>query len=262
MRARSAACGAGAVAALLLAGCGDGSRVASSPELLPDLDQAPPRAVSVVRQAGRERLVFLSAVENIGAGPLVVAGRRESPAHADMSAWQVVRRADGSRANYALRAPLRFVVSETHRHWHLLGFERYDLRNPAGRILGRDRKTGFCLGDRYDARASVRVPGEPVRAVWTQECGRGQPRRLRILEGLSPGFGDDYVPLLEGQYVDVTGLPSGRYVLVHRVNADRDLRESDYSNNAASALLELHRKADGRATVDIVASCANSARCA
>jgi hypothetical protein len=262
MRARIAACSAGAVAALLLAGCGNESRIASSPEVLPDLEQTPPRAVSVVRRAGRERLVFLSAVENVGAGPLVVAGRRESPAQADMSARQVVRRADGSRAYYALRATLRFVVSETHRHWHLLGFERYELRNPAGKILGRDRKTGFCLGDRYDAHASVRVPGEPVRAVWTQECGRGQPRRLRILEGLSPGFGDDYVPLLEGQYVDVTGLPSGRYVLVHRVNADRDLHELDYSNNSASVLLELHRKADGRARVDVLASCPNSIRCA
>jgi lysyl oxidase len=260
MAARRAGWAAGALAATALIACGGGGG-APAPELLPDLDQAPPSAISVVRRKGRERLVFLSAVENVGAGPLVVSGRRASRAQTEMTARQVVRRDDGSRVSYRLRARFRFVVSETHRHWHLLGFEQYELLTADGKRVGRDRKTGFCLGDRYDAHASIRLAGEPVRAVWTQECGRGQPRRLRILEGLSPGFGDDYVPLLEGQYVDVTGLPADRYLLVHRVNSKQDLRESDYSNDAASALLELHRPADGPAAVTVVASCPGTPRC-
>ena len=86
--------------------------------------------------------------------------------------------------------------SETHRHWHFLDFERYELLAPDGKLLGRDRKTGFCLGDRYDAHASVELPGEPAEPVWTQECGRGQPARLLVREGISPGYGDDYVPRL------------------------------------------------------------------
>jgi hypothetical protein len=261
MGAHRAACGLAGLLGLL-GGCGGGSGTSQAPERLPDLVQTPPRAVSVMRHQGRERLVFLSAVENEGAGPLLVAGGRTSPRSRDMSARQIVRRDDGSRASYALRATLRFVVSETHRHWHLLGFERYELRTLNGRVVGRDRKTGFCLGDRYDAHASRRLPGEPARAAWTQECGRGQPDRLRILEGLSPGFGDDYVPLLEGQYVDVTGVPAGRYVLVHQVNPDRDLHESDYANNAASVLLDLRRGADGRARARILASCPGTPRCA
>ena len=129
---------------------------------------------------------------------------------------------------------LEFVVSETHQHWHLLGFERYELRTPAGEPMGRDRKTGFCLGDRYDARSKVRIPGEPPRAVWTHNCAKNQPERLRVLQGISPGYSDDYVPNLEGQFVDVTDVPAGRYLLVHRVNSEDDLRESNYENNAAS----------------------------
>jgi Lysyl oxidase len=246
-------------ACVLAAGCGGGSQ--SAPELLPDLDQLAPQAVSIVRKGGRERLVFLSAVENVGPGPLLVAGRRPTRARADMGASQLLRRADGSAVTYPIRSRLRFVVSETHRHWHLLGFESYELRTPNRRTVGRDHKTGFCLGDRYDAVAQTRIPGEPSDAVWTQECGRGQPERLRIREGLSPGYGDDYVPLLEGQYVDVTGLPSGRYVLVHRVNPSHDLRESSYTNDAASVLLQLSRPAGRRATVKILATCPDSARC-
>jgi hypothetical protein len=248
------------VGLLALAACsGEGSAPVPK-ELLPDLDQAPPAAISVVEQNGQERLVFLSAVENEGTGPLLVSGTRPNEDQSEMTAAQRIRRADGSTTTRPLRARLRFVVSETHRHWHLLGFERYELRTLEGDQVGRDRKTGFCLGDRYDAHATARLPGEPPRAVWTHECGRGQSERLRIEEGLSPGFGDDYVPLLEGQYLDVTTLPAGRYVLVHRVNADRDIREASYANNAASALLELRRD-DGNATVHVLRTCPNTARC-
>jgi hypothetical protein len=249
-----------AVVVLLVAACA-GESEAPSPELLPDLDQAPPAAISIVVREGRERLVFLSAVENVGAGPLLVAGRRPSASEPEMTARQVVRKADRTATTHVLKARLRFVVSETHRHWHLLGFERYELRTPDEKTVGRDRKTGFCLGDRYDADSGSRIAGEPPRAVWTQECGRGQSERLRLLEGLSPGFGDDYVPLLEGQFIDVTGLPPGRYILIHRVNSTRDLGESSYANNAASALLELGRDAQGRATVAVLATCPDTASC-
>lgn len=257
MEARKAAA---ALVVLLLAACG-GESAAPSPELLPDLDQVPPGTISIVVREGRERLAFLSAVENVGTGPLLIAGRRPSVAEPEMAARQVVRKVDGTTTTYTLQARLRFVVSKTHRHWHLLGFERYELRTPDGRTVGRDRKTGFCLGDRYDADSGSRIPGEPPRAVWTQECGRGQGGRLRLLEGLSPGFGDDYVPLLEGQSIDVTGLPPGRYVLIHRVNPARDLRESGYANNAASALLELSRGGQGPPTVTVLATCPDTASC-
>ena len=59
---------------------------------------------------------------------------------------------------------------------------------------------------------------------------------------------------------EVTGsgkkLKPGRYVLVHRANPERELRERSYANNAASVLLALR----GRA-VRVLASCPDSARC-
>jgi len=77
-----------------------------------------------------------------------------------------------------------------------------------------------------------------------------------VREGISPGFGDDYVPEKEGQSIDVTRVPSGRYVLVHRANPERVLRERSYRNNAASVLLRL----DGR-TARVLKTCSDSARC-
>jgi hypothetical protein len=213
------------------------------PASLPDLDQAAPDAVSVVARDGRLLLVFASAVDNVGSGPLVVEARRIRDV---MRTWQVV----GQR-RYALRVQLRYVRSATHQHWHFPAFERYELRRVSdGTIAGRDRKTGFCLNDAYETRALNHSP------VWTGQCGRRQPHARTVRQGISPGFGDDYVPEKEGQSIDVTGLPPGRYVLVHRANPDRELRERSYANNAASVLVELR----GR-RVRVLARCPKSASC-
>ena len=215
----------------------------AAPTPLPDLDQAPPQGLSVVARGHRLLLVFGSAVDNVGPGELVVAGKRTGGL---VRTWQVV-----GRRRYPLRVPLRYVRSETHGHWHLPGFERYELRRAADySLVGHDRKTGFCLRDAYETHALNRKP------VWTGECGRRRPGAETVREGISVGFGDDYVPEKEGQSIDVAGLPPGKYVLVHRANPDRVLRERSYANNAASALIELN----GR-RVRLLARCPDSARC-
>jgi Lysyl oxidase len=239
-----------AAAALILgaAGCGGG---AEPRELLPDLRQLPPEAVSVTEADGEHRLTFLSAVENVGEGAIVLEGRRPSLAEAAMTVEQVVRRVDGSTRSRHVNAELRYVAAETHEHWHLLAFERYELRRASdGGLVAPDRKTGFCLGDRFDS-GPRKLPNEPAQAVWTRECGRGGRGLLSVRQGLSPGYGDDYVPNLEGQYVVLDGVPAGRYRLVHRVNPERALRESDYSNNTASVLLELTWRR-GKPTVTVL----------
>ena len=49
--------------------------------------------------------------------------------------------------------------------------------------------------------------------------------------GLSRGWGDRYGYRLPDQYIDVTGLTSGRYRLWATADADNWFRESDDSNN-------------------------------
>jgi hypothetical protein len=239
-----------AAAALLAVGALAFDRSDSPDQLLPDLRQLEPAAISVTETAGRHRLTFLSAVENVGKGALLVEGRRASREGDTMSVEQIVRRVDGSSSSFPVEAELRYISSETHAHWHLLGFERYELRRAAdGELVAPDRKTGFCLGDRFDSPREL--PNEPRQAVWTQECGLRSPGLLRVREGISPGYGDDYVPTLEGQYVELEGVPAGRYRLVHRVNPTRALREADYSNNSASVLLDLAWR-DGAPTVTVL----------
>ena len=187
---------------------------------------------------------------------MLVAGTRPG-VEPKMRVEQVVLRADGSEKAAPVRAELRYEVAESHAHWHLMGFERYEIRRASDHaLLGTGRKVGFCLSDRYEV-ARADIPGEPEKPVWIEECGRSHPELTAMREGISVGYGDEYVPTLEGQYVDVTGLPPGRYEIVHRVNTERVFRESDYGNNAASVLVAL-----GDRSVEILRSCPDSERCA
>jgi hypothetical protein len=93
-------------------------------------------------------------------------------------------------------------------------------------------------------------------------CGGKKPWLLGVRETMSSGWGDEYAPVLEGQWIDITGLPRGRYWLVHEVNPGRRLRESRYENDVAAVLFSLRWRAPGiPPTVRIVKRCLAAARC-
>jgi hypothetical protein len=259
---RWAALTAGAVGVVVAVGLGAGGAERPAAPVLPDLDQAAPYGVSVQRREGRYVLAFGSAVDNLGRGALTIEARRPGRAP-QMDATQLVRRSDGSVERRRLGPILRYERAETHSHWHLHRFARYELRRASDRRLAlRAIKQGFCLGDRYDADRGKRRPGEPAKARWTHECGRGEPGRQRLVQGISPGYGDDYAPYLEGQHFPLRGLRAGRYVLVQRVNPYGVLREVRTANNASSVLLELRRPAGRAPLVLVLERCPDSARCA
>src|SRR3954469_6523558 len=248
-------------AALVIAG-----RAISAPTgaaKLPDLIQVTPTNLVITRSGSGARapylLGFRSAVSNVGDGPLIIEGHRPGQETGTMVADQVVEHDGAPQEVLPGVGELRYVVAPDHRHWHYLGFDRYELRR-AGKVVAavRDQKTGFCLGDRYAA------PQRPAAAasapVYTSRCGLGEPQLLGVQEGISVGYGDDYAANLEGQYLRLTGLPAGRYVLVHRVNADRRLHETDYRNDAASVLLQL-RWQDRQPLVRILRQCPGTDRC-
>ena len=233
-------------------------------ELLPDLGQAVPSQLAVQRTGDPQRpafeLGFQSAAANVGEGPLIIDGHRVDLRTPTMVADQLIDREGGTQEVAPAVGRLRFVRSPDHRHWHLLGFMRYELRNAGGGLVRvRDRKTGFCLGDRY-AITSAAVPARAPRKVYTSRCGLNLIDRLGVREGISVGYGDNYTAFLEGQSLPLNGLHSGRYVLVHRVNVERRLRELSYDNNASSMLLDLRRQR-GVPTLRVLASCPGTDRC-
>jgi hypothetical protein len=251
-------------AAALAAAPGDTSGITPDSARLPDLDQELPWDLQITSTgpspAREHRLGFASAVRNIGDGPLIVSGHRRWGAILTMTADQLVERAEAPMAVVQRVGRLRYVESRDHEHWHLLDFERYELRRARGgarRVT--DRKTGFCLGDRYRTRDRA-LPAQPPTPRYTGRCGLGATGRLHLVEGISVGYGDDYPANLEGQSIPLTGLPAGRYVLIHSVNVQRRLRETDYGNNAASLLLRLQWRA-GAPSLRVLRRCPNTELC-
>jgi hypothetical protein len=230
------------LAAFALVAALPGSALAS--DLLPDLDQEMPDSLQVTTDSSgavpRFHLGFTSAVDNRGAGPLIITGHRASEADPQMVADQTIQQSDGSTRTVPDVGRLQYVYSEDHDHWHYLGFDHYELRRASDyKLVAPDQKTGFCLGDRYDTNPNSIIPGKPSQPFYTGYCGRGETQLLDITEGISVGYGDDYAANLELQFVDVTGVRAGEYYVVHRVNADRKLVESNYANDAASVLVAL-----------------------
>jgi hypothetical protein len=273
-----------AAVVLLTAVTGSAPRADAAPTLLlPDLRQAPPGCpggyagdpvschdwdVCPVIEPGAPngrcagasaakavRLRFTSAEENIGDGPLLLYGRRDSTSESTMSVRQALRTAadgrippDYASAQRPTRAFTYYEPAMAHQHWHLMNFEHFALVSQQGKVVVTDRKNGFCLGDRFpvaDIGRLGHVPGdtgadaELARRLRANNCRHHEPTALDVVEGISVGSGDDYKYGVDFQWLDITHVPSGTYQLVNTVNADRTLAEKDYGNNSAAVTLSI-----------------------
>jgi hypothetical protein len=222
-------------------------------ELLPDFDQRAPFRLSM---AGTT-LGFASATDNIGEGPVWIRGSRPVPA-GTMRAQQLVRMSDGSVRTYDDAGRLRYTPSPSHTHWHVLDFQRYELRTLEGDLVVRDRKSGFCLADHYGLARHRVLTFSGGR--FFGNCEASNPRALSVEQGTSIGFTDLYPAHFHGQNLELRGVPAGVYVLVHRANPTLQLEEIDYTNNAASLRVRLSWNG-GVPVVETLRRCEGSAEC-
>jgi hypothetical protein len=119
--------------------------------------------------------------------------------------------------------PADFEFHLCHGHRHMHGYAAYELRTLDGFVAATGQKQGFCLLD------SERVLATAADRRFT--C---------IDQGLTSGWADLYARTVDGQWVDVTGVPEGDYLLVVTINAEGTLPEAvDYHPNTASAPVHL-----------------------
>jgi dipeptidyl aminopeptidase/acylaminoacyl peptidase len=237
-------------------------------QLLPDFEQRPPADPSIraVRRGNRPHFLlgFDSATDNIGLGPVVITARRSSRRVPFMRAAQVVRLAKGGRRQTFPRVgTLRYVYSPTHSHWHVMGFQRYELRRASDHaLLLRDRKSGFCLADHY-ADAPGGFLNEPRGPVYRGYCERGRPEAMAVHQGTSVGYTDRYPSHFHGQNLDLTGVKAGTYLLIHRANRRFLFRELRYENNASSLRIRIGWPNGRRSapSVRVLKTCPDSDRC-
>ena len=113
--------------------------------------------------------------------------------------------------------PQWFVWSPCHQHWHLKDFNNYRLLDCQGREW-MGRKQAFCLED------FRHIAGGPANPHFT--CGD---------QGVSPGWADVYEAGLDCQWIDITGVPDGDYVLEAETNRSGIVPEDHYGNDFAWA---------------------------
>lgn len=179
-------------------------------------------AEGLVDSGDRKLLRFPLATANVGRGPVVLGVPSQHPAWFTDSACH-------GHAHFDDFAAYRLWAPDAYPAWaHARAAEP---ERPASEVLAEHpelaafqasgRKQGFCLldGERI-------TPLSPAPAFPT--CG---------YQGISPGWKDRYDTWLDGQWVDVTGLPMGYYVLEWEANPERRIAESDFGNNAASQLV-------------------------
>ncbi|RKT55444.1 lysyl oxidase family protein [Saccharothrix australiensis] len=273
-------------------GCPGGARVdprsCTAWDVCPVADVAAPSGSCVDSgPIAAVRLRFTTAVDNVGDGPLVIYGERDSVDQPAMRARQAFQ-SSGDRsiprtfdeAQHAIPSTVYYEPAPAHVHWHLLGFEHFRLRTTGGATLVTDRKNGFCLGDRYEAPDARELPNRPTDASTPEgrlaaflrdnRCGHHQPSALEVVEGISVGTGDDYDYRVDYQWLDLTDVPSGVYDVVNVANPDRTLVEKSYDNNASSIAISVRWPGGGARPrvitappkVELLRSCPGRERCA
>ena len=118
--------------------------------------------------------------------------------------------------------PNQWIWHSCHNHYHSFkGFNQYDLLNyTTGLSVAGGHKSSFCLEDNVCPDRSAEY-----------NCALGS-------QGISPNCGDVYGGYLDCQWVDVTDVPFGRYILRQHVNPNRFMPESDDLNNVASCTID------------------------
>lgn len=205
--------------------------VALAPPLLPDLVPMVPYELFVgQRWDGTRVLYFDTSLYNAGPGPLLLVADHDAAAEISR-AVQVVRLEDGSETERLVGV---FIYHPTHDHWHFEEFSEFELftHAPDGTLLERLATTGkvsFCIMDAW------MIPSPP----------EGTPDIPAIahcwgdVQGLSVGWADTYDSTVEGQELDLTGIPDGRYALRQTVDPANLIHEADETNNTVTIYVQL-----------------------
>jgi hypothetical protein len=110
-----------------------------------------------------------------------------------------------------------FVYSPCHGHYHFEDFSNYVLLDANGTEMAYGHKQAFCLRDNTK---TLRVQGGARPGFFS--CNN---------QGISSGWSDIYYGDLDCQWIDITDVPSGNYVVKVRVNPV--FNETNYDDNEA-----------------------------
>ena len=204
--------------------------------LLPDVIDEIPKHLSVQNKQQRELLRFSTTHWNFGDGALQVrGGGQEAPCLIEgmptVCTYAMQEILDASGAIVATHPAGIALFHPEHNHWHQSDVAEFAVRATldGGPVGGRQIKTTFCL---IDLDYSDEIHPRKTKTYW--DCDAD-------LQGISVGHGDPYHQALEGQSIDITGLPAGIYYLTFDADPQQHWLETDDTNNRSWAKFRLDR---------------------
>ncbi len=213
-------------------------------ERLPDLRAARIRDLRIERLGDRRVLRFTGIMWNKGKGPFEIRAKRATR-KAPWDVDQIVYDSAGRTRRVQTDARMRYA-DDGHDHWHVRRMLTYHLWGANGTTS--DGKIGFCFFDTNLVDGSL--PRSPSRKVYTESmCGRRDSLRTR--NGISVGWGDRYAWDFAYQWIDITGLEGGTYMLRAAVDLYGSFVERSDSNNCAWSRI---RFGDSGTKVKVLAS--------
>lgn len=157
---------------------------------------------------------------------------------------QRVFRSDGS---FFERAAGTYELHDAHGHYHYSSFAQTRLwaSDATGARLGSapvrtGRKTSFCMVDvEIDAFGDK---GDGPRTYNAPDClfpTEFDDSNAYIVQGITNGWSDIYEWYLPDQYIEVSGVPDGYYLLENCADPDGEIFETDETDNCAANLVRL-----------------------
>ena len=207
---------------------------------LPDLAVLAPFEFRIeISPTGRRLLRFSTVLVNIGSGPFQLYGYDEDGVAAigdTLAVRQQILRSDGTFTERATTATMQYAA-DGHNHFHVMDLQRIKIQNLSAVTIRNSAKTGFCFLDSYlygSTKASFFNAANSV-------CVVGPAKTVPM--GISTRWGDVYRSTIAFQWIDITGMPSGDYLI--KIIADPPwktggrFRESNESNNRGWAKIHL-----------------------
>ena len=108
-----------------------------------------------------------------------------------------------------------FQWASCHGHYHFEEFAQYSLLDTNGNTVAVGHKVGFCLSD---------------DRVWSPTANPSAKYNCAY-QGIQAGWADVYEATLPCQYVDITGVPPGNYILRMALNPAGLIAEANTNNN-------------------------------
>jgi lysyl oxidase len=195
-------------------------------------------------------LRFDQVLGNIGTGPLDI--RFDQPAgstphdDAQVPVRQRIYRSDGSFREVASGSVIWHAI---HQHYHFDGFAQSRLwrsdihgRRVGSAPIATGEKVSFCIATTninpdYWAKRAFGADAYPAPDCLSPDSTSGGLDHFK--QGMSVGWTDEYNWFLPGQYVEVSGVPDGDYVLDTTVDPTNRLIESDKTNNCGAVRVRL-----------------------